>query len=186
MKTYPSLYGRIVTLTRPQKQDYVALGKIFHDQKNMAQVDVYRNPTPEELEKIWQLHNTAINEQKAVRFTITHNKNNQVIGCCGFGSINLEQHCANYGIILDHHYWHTGIYEECTLLSCNLGFNNLGLETIEITTKKDRGVRYIKKMGFILKEMKESTQVSDNIFHDVCTYSINKKRWDTLKRLLTK
>lgn len=183
MHDYPPLYGKIVTLTRPQRQDYVRLGEIFHDAKTMAQVGVYRNPTAEELEQIWQMHNKAINEHKAYRFTINHNVTKGIIGCCGFNSIDSEQHIANYGIILDHHYWHTGINEECAFLSCEHGFSKLGLEIIDVTTKQGRAVKCLKKFGFILKEIKDSVQIGANIYHNIATYSINKERWYSIARL---
>jgi [ribosomal protein S5]-alanine N-acetyltransferase len=183
MKNYPPLYGKIVTLARPKRQDYVVLGQIFHDPKNMAQVDVYNNPTPEELEQIWQMHNTAINEQKAVRYTINHNADKKIVGCCGFNAVNVEKRSANYGIILDHHYWHSGIHEECAVLSYDFGFDKLGLDVIEITTRKGRGVKYLKKFGFVLQEIRESVQIGGNTYYNACTYSIDKKQWSYQKTI---
>jgi len=171
------LIGNIVTLRLPTRNDYEIMGKIFNDPKSMAQVDVYNNPTSEELEQIWRDHNKKNNEQKALRLMIHINTTKEIVGCAGFGVLDLHKRQANYGIILDHHWWCQGIAEECLSLCYNYAFSILQLKAIDFTTKKGRGTRLLEKAGFELTNYAEKLVLGGKKFTNVCTYSLIADNW---------
>lgn len=94
------------------------------------------NSIAAELEQIWQEHNKRNQELTSLRFIIHLNSSNEIIGYCGFGLLDLANGHADYGIILDYHWWHKGIAIECLFLCYDYAFAKLKLSDITFSTKK--------------------------------------------------
>lgn len=90
------------------------------------------------------------NEGKQIRWAITLRDNEQVIGTCGFHSIEQEHYKAEIGYELHPTYWNKGVMTEVISKVIEYGFNELGLNRVEAfyDPENHASQKVLEKNGF--------------------------------------
>ncbi|KAJ2782668.1 hypothetical protein H4R18_002146 [Coemansia javaensis] len=104
-----------------------------------------------------------------------------VIGCCGLNAIDLDNRCADAGIILDARFWRTGASTEALYLVLKFGFEMLGLHRIGMQTTQDNaGMRgWLEHVAGIRLECirKEALYLGNDTYADSWDYAMFACDW---------
>ena len=86
----------------------------------------------------------------AIRWGITRNDDDKIIGSCGFHHFDEEYHRAETGYILDRAYSGQGIMGKALSAILTYGFSEMDLHRIEaiIDTANERSKNVLLKLGF--------------------------------------
>lgn len=126
-------------------------------------------------EMIHFLHELAA-QNKAIRYTIIENSTNQIIGSCGFNTLDFENSKAEIGYELDRPFWGNGYGREAISCLINEAFNHLNLMRIEAEVEPENlnSIKLLKKSGFIFEGTLRKSEKSKGEFVDLNMYSLLK------------
>ena len=122
------------------------------------------------LEKLSKEHN----------YSIIDNETNELIGNCGFGSINHINQTAETGIFIGNkNYWNKGYGTEALSLLLDYGFRALNLHNISLCVYSfnERAQRSYEKIGFKIIGRKREALLRDLKRHDVILMDILKNEF---------
>jgi len=102
---------------------------------------------------------------------------NEIIGTCGFNSIDFDNLRAEIGGELSVDFWGKRIADEAVLAIIDFGFNVLNLHTIEAkVSPQNRGAIYLlEKLGFQKEAHYKDRILFNGEFQDMAVYTILKK-----------
>lgn len=134
----------------------------------------------EQAEDLIRILDERIDNEKGLKWAITMNNENRVIGTCGFENWKKEDFKAEIGYGLSPEHWNKGIMTEVLNEVIKYGFEKLGLNRIEAMVTPDNisSKKLLEKCGF-----KEEGYLRDYFFEksgfvDIAIYSILKKEFD--------
>lgn len=101
---------------------------------------------------------------------------NEIIGTCGFNSIDFENNRAEIGGELSVDYWGKRIADEAVQAIIDFGFNVLGLHSIEAkVSPNNRGAIYLlEKLGFQKEAHYRDRILFKGEFRDMAVYTLIK------------
>lgn len=185
------LKGSKVILRPSEEKDYPALQKILSDLKTMQALRYmsYERSDGWPIEKIrerCESRRDGQKKQQAVDFIIHDIKTHEVLGGCGTPHLDLVNKNAEFGIILHHPYWGSGIAIECALLVGEYLFEKLGLHRVEFgTLATNARVRTLcDKFNIQMEGIKKDSFFEGGQFMDSSTYVIFEKDWPRVKQKL--
>lgn len=113
-------------------------------------------------------------EKKQIRWAITLNDNNQLIGTCGFHAIEEEHSKAEIGYELHPNYWGQGIMTEVIGAVIRYGFNNMLLNRIEAfyDPRNTSSGRVLEKNGFVFEGVMKKRYFEKGEFVDAAISAI--------------
>ncbi len=172
-----TIKGKTITLRSPSVADYPALGVILNDGVTMAalkpffKIDHWTNQMIKKRYDGFALRERA---GLALALVVVLNETGQVVGNCGFRTIDPESLRAEFGIILHHSVWGTSVALECHLLTMTLGFEQLGLQNVDFETdhKNERMKGFFEKYG-----ISRTPKVSDTWVY----FSVSKEDWPAVR-----
>lgn len=185
------LHGGLVDLKTTTEADYPALQKILSDPKTMGSLKYMAHLeeggwTLEQVRERCAHWAEGQKNQTDISFTIHVKESGVVAGTCGFKHIELPHKKAEYGIILHHPFWNSGISRECVFLCLDYAFSNLKLHRIIFetftTNKKARGL--LEKMGAILEAIQKESFFEEGRFQDNAVYVLFENQWPVAKEKL--
>lgn len=111
---------------------------------------------------------------KAIRFSMIEQECNEIIGTCGFNSIDFENAKAEIGYDIAKAYWGMGYATEgiCALL--NYAFETLELNRIEakVEPANVNSIKVLKKLNFTFEGTLRQYEKSKGTFIDINIYSL--------------
>lgn len=113
-------------------------------------------------------------EKKQIRWAITLNDNNQLIGTCGFHAIEAEHYKAEIGYELHPNYWGQGIMTEVIGAVIRYGFSNMKLNRIEAfyDPRNISSGRVLEKNGFVFEGVLKKRYFEKGEFVDAAISAI--------------
>lgn len=118
-------------------------------------------------------------ENKASRWTITLKDTDDVIGSCGFNTLDFENERAEIGYDLGYRYWGKGFAPEALRALILFGFNSLHLNRIEAKVEPDNlnSIKVLKKLGFSEEGLLRQYEKSKGKLVDIIILSTLRNEW---------
>ncbi|KMY49548.1 GNAT family N-acetyltransferase [Peribacillus loiseleuriae] len=112
-------------------------------------------------------------QNKAMRYTIIEAKTNQIIGSCGFNTLDYENIKAEIGYDLDSTFWGLGYGTEAVSCLLEYAFEHLNFIRIEAKVEPENlnSIRVLQKLGFTFEGTLRKSQKSKDRFIDLNIYS---------------
>ncbi len=162
------LYLRKITIADASK-----LFTIWSD----PDVTRFMNITPftnekQAIEMITYLNQLAEDKQ-AIRFSIIHKVNNQLIGSCGFNLLDFENQKTEIGYDIDKAYWGKGYAPEAINALVDTAFTTLNLNRVEAKVEPENvnSIKVLEKLHFTFEGTLRQTEKSKGRFVDLSIYS---------------
>lgn len=98
--------------------------------------------------------NGLSDQNKAMRYTIIETKTNQIIGSCGFNTLDYENRKAEIGYELDSPFWGRGYGTEAVSCLVDYAFTQLHFTRIEaeVAPENLQSIKVLQKLHFTLEE----------------------------------
>lgn len=112
-------------------------------------------------------------QNKAVRYTIIEAKTNQIIGSCGFNTLDYENSKAEIGYELDHSFWGKGYGTEAVSCLIDYAFKHLNFIRIEAKVEPEnlQSIKVLQKLNFTFEGTLRKSEKSKDKFIDLTIYS---------------
>ncbi|ALC85190.1 GNAT family acetyltransferase [Bacillus sp. FJAT-22090] len=126
----------------------------------------------EMIEKLEELAQAS----KAIRYSMIEQESNEIIGTCGFNSIDFENAKAEIGYDIAKAYWGMGYATEGIFALLNYSFETLELNRIEakVEPANVNSIKVLKKLNFTFEGTLRQYEKSKGNFIDINIYSLLK------------
>lgn len=120
----------------------------------------------EMLDKLYQ-------ENKAIRYSIFHLESNQIIGSCGYNTLDFENSKAEIGYEISKEYWGKGFASEAILKLLDYAYNSLNFNRIEAKVEPENrnSIKLLEKLNFQFEGTLRKSEKSKDTFIDLNMYS---------------
>ncbi len=149
-KTFPILQTERLRLRELIPDDAEALFAVFSDPKVMAGhgQPVYKDVA--EAHRLINWYTKAFSEKQALRWAVTLQGNDTVLGTCGYHDITAYHHRAEIGYELGSAHWRQGIMSEAVRAAVRFGLEQMGLHRIEaiVDPSNPASANLLRKVGF--------------------------------------
>jgi ribosomal-protein-alanine N-acetyltransferase len=112
-------------------------------------------------------------DSKAIRFSIIKKESNEIIGSCGYNSLDFENEKAEIGYDIAKSFWGRGYASEAISSLLDYGFSSLKLNRIE--AKADPGnvnsIKLLQKLNFTFEGTLRQYEKIEGKFNDLNIYS---------------
>jgi ribosomal-protein-alanine N-acetyltransferase len=168
---------------RLDEVDQMALFNIFSDSRVTR---FYNLNTFTELEEAWKLlrrRRERFWQGRGIRWAITLKGSDEMIGSCGFNSLNKKKHTGELGYELARPYWQQGIMTEAISSAIEYGLKHLALRRIEawVMPANRASANLLLKVGFQSEGVLEGKGYWDGRFHDLELFSLLAEQWENSK-----
>ena len=148
---FPVLETQRLRLRELVPDDAAALFTVFSDPKVMVGhgTPVYKDVA--EAHKLINWYTKAFSEKRALRWAVTRQGDDTVLGTCGYHDITAYHHRAEIGYELNSAYWRQGIMSEAVRAVVRFGLAEMGFHRIEanVDPKNPASANLLRKVGFI-------------------------------------
>ncbi|MEN2468173.1 GNAT family protein [Ornithinibacillus sp. JPR2-1] len=112
-------------------------------------------------------------ENKAIRYSIFLLESNQIIGSCGYNSLDFENLKAEIGYEISKEYWGNGFASEAVLTLVNYAFHNLNFNRVEAKIEPDNknSIKLVERLNFQFEGTLRKSERSKDTFIDLNMYS---------------
>lgn len=116
---------------------------------------------------------------QGIRWAITRQADNRVIGTCGFHNLKSEHSRAEIGYELGQPFWKQGFMAEALAAVIPYGFEYLNLNRIEafVNLGNNNSTNILKRMGFSLDGLLREYEFARGQFVDQYCYSLLKEEY---------
>ena len=160
-----------------------ALFSVFSDPKVMAGQGqpVYKDVA--EAHKLINWYAKAFSEKRALRWAITFQDDDTVLGTCGYHEITAYHHRAEIGYELHSAYWRQGIMSEAVRAAVRFGLAEMGFHRIEAIVDPDNpaSANLLRKVGFTEEAYLRERYFDNGRFVDDWFFSILATELDKLE-----
>ncbi|MCE2771830.1 MAG: GNAT family N-acetyltransferase [Bacteroidetes bacterium] len=113
------------------------------------------------------------NNNKQVIAWAVFNRENELIGTCGFNSIEVQNSRAEIGSEMDIRFWGRRYAVEAVAAIVNYGLNEMQLHTIEAKVSPDNksAIYLLEHPGFVKEAHYKDRGYFDNRFWDLAVYT---------------
>lgn len=141
---------------------------------------IFRPPT-DTLDKSIQLINKtlkAYSSMNGIAWAGVLRDNKEIIGTCGFNSIDILNRRAEIGGEMSIDYWGKGIAQEAFKMIIEFAFNKLNLHTIEakVLYGNRSAIRILEDFGFEKEAHFKERVIYKNEFYDMLVYTLFSKK----------
>lgn len=179
--TFPKLETDRLILREFQldEADRKALFRIFSDSRVTRYYNLNTFKEPEEAWRLLQRRHGRFWQNRGVRWAITLKESDELIGSCGFNTVNPKLRVAELGYELARPYWQKGIMTEAVRAALTYGLADLGLKRIEawIMPPNRASANLLLKVGFQSEGVVENKGYWNGRFHDLELFSLLAEQW---------
>lgn len=121
----------------------------------------------------------AYNEQRSIRWGITHPPDNTVIGMVGYNYWDRNDHRGSVGFDLLRKQWRQGLMSEALHAIIQFGFEQMALNRIEADASiyNDGSINLLKKLGFVQEGTQREQYYEAGRYHDLVLLALLKRDW---------
>lgn len=178
-ETFPILETKRLILRQLTPNDVPVM---FENYSNPQVMRYWSAPPMRMIEEAWRRFyqiNNIYRAHQGIHWAITLKDQPQMIGMCSHWQIN-KQHCrSEIGYDLAPTYWGQGIVAEAVAATLQLGFERVGLHSIEaqIEPNNHASRRVLEKLGFKQEGYFRENFCVDGIFSDTAVFSLLRSEW---------
>ncbi|NUU64146.1 GNAT family N-acetyltransferase [Paenibacillus agri] len=110
---------------------------------------------------------------KAIRFSIINKESNEIIGSCGYNSLDFENEKAEIGYDIAKSFWGKGYASEALSSLLDYAFSSLKLNRIEakVDPQNVNSIKLLQKLNFTFEGTLRQYERVDGKFNDLNVYS---------------
>lgn len=140
-------------LRRMTEDDSHSLFTIWSDPDVTKFMNIENFSNENQAKEMIRFLNELSAQNKAMRYTIMEAKTNQIIGSCGFNTLDYENRKAEIGYELDSTFWGRGYGTEAISCLVDYAFNQLHFIRIEAEVEPENlpSVKVLQKLHFTLE-----------------------------------
>lgn len=164
---------------RLDEGDQMALYRIFSDSRVTRYYNLSTFTEPEEAWRLLQRRHNRFWQGRGIRWAITLKNNDEIIGSCGFNSLNKKKQMGELGYELARPFWQRGIMTEAVTMAVDYGLTELALSRIEawIMPANRASANLLLKVGFQSEGVLEDKGYWNGHFHDLELFSLLAEQW---------
>ncbi|MEC0239954.1 GNAT family protein [Paenibacillus dokdonensis] len=119
-------------------------------------------------------------DNKAIRYSIIEIESNEIIGSCGFNSLDFENEKAEIGFDIGRAFWGRGYAPEAISSLLNYAFSSLKLNRIEAKVEPENvnSIKVLQKLNFTFEGTLRQYERVNGKFIDINIYSKLKTDWN--------
>ncbi|MCA9918689.1 MAG: GNAT family N-acetyltransferase [Anaerolineales bacterium] len=154
--------------------DQMALFRIFSDSRVTRYYNLKTFTDPEEALRLLHKRFDRFWQGRGVRWAIVPKGHDELIGSCGFNSLNYKTKVGELGYELARPYWQRGIMTEAVTAAISYGVAHLPLQRIEawVMPENQASANLLLKLGFQSEGILEKKGYWDGRFHDLELFSL--------------
>lgn len=172
--TFPTLTTERLILRAVKDDDAEALFTLRANPNVMRHIGRPLAKTIEEAQKLIDGFKTVENDGTAVVWAITVKGNDKLLGTICIWNLQKQHFRAEVGYMLHPDYWQQGILSEVMAVVLPVGFNQIGLHSIEANVSPENiaSRRLLEKFGFVQEAYFKENYYFNGEFLDSVIYSL--------------
>lgn len=170
------LFTKRLHLRKIKVSDSAALFNIWTDADVTKFMNISRFTNETQAKEMIELLDELSQTNQAIRYIMIDLKTYEIIGTCGFNSIDFENARAEIGYDIANIHWGLGYAPEGIRALINLAFGNLQLNRIEakVEPANINSIHVLQKLNFTFEGTLRQYEKSKGNFVDINIYSLLK------------
>jgi ribosomal-protein-alanine N-acetyltransferase len=170
----PILITGNIILRPITERDIAPLFTLFSNEAVMRFMDIERFSNVTEAAQMITFFREKFTSGEGMRWAITLEDRNELIGTCGFHDISSTHHKLELGYDLLPSYWGRGIMTHSIHRLLQYGFDELQINRIEaiVDPVNTSSYRLLEKLGFVQEGLLRQAYYQKGAFVDAYVYSI--------------
>ena len=167
------LYTQRLLLRKMKENDSHCLFTIWSNPDVTRFMNIENFSNENQAKEMIHFLNELSAQNKAMRYTIVEAKTNQIIGSCGFNTLDYENRKAEIGYELDSTFWGRGYGTEAVSSLVDYAFKQLHFTKIEAEVEPENlpSVKVLQKLHFSLEGTRRKSEESKGKSTDLHIYS---------------
>ncbi|WP_106768791.1 GNAT family N-acetyltransferase [Paenibacillus faecalis] len=167
------LYTERLHLRKMKVSDSSSLFKIWSDPDVTRFMDVECFTDEDQAIEMIQLLDGLAQDNKAIRFSIIEIESNEIIGSCGYNSLDFENAKAEIGYDIAKASWGRGYASEAISSLLDYAFSSLNLNRIEAKVEPENinSIKVLQKLNFTFEGTLRQYERINGKFTDFNMYS---------------
>ncbi|MDQ0231806.1 GNAT family N-acetyltransferase [Metabacillus malikii] len=167
------LYTNRLYLREISIDDAPALFTIWSDRDVTRFMNISPFTKEAQVLEMIQLLNQLAEEKKAVRFSMIHKETKELIGTCGFNTLDFENMKTEIGYDLAKPYWGNGYALEAINALVSTAFTTLNFNRVEakVEPENKNSIKVLERGNFIFEGILRQSELSKGKFIDLSIYS---------------
>ncbi|CEH29137.1 Acetyltransferase, GNAT family [Aneurinibacillus migulanus] len=167
------LYTERLYLRKTKVSDSSSLFKIWCDSDVTKFMNVDCFTEENQAKDIIKLLDELAQDNKAVRFSIIELESNEIIGSCGYNSLDFENAKVEIGCDLAKAFWGRGYASEAIGSLLDYAFASLKLNRVEAKVEPENvnSIKVLQKLNFTFEGLLRQYERSKGKFIDLKMYS---------------
>lgn len=169
---------------RLNEADHAAIFRIFSDKRVTRFYNINTFTRPEQAWAMLRRRYDRFRHGQGIRWAITLQGNDEIIGSCGFNSWNKKKQVGELGYELARPFWNQGIMTEAVSAVISYGFTTIGLQRLEAWIMPDNrsSANLLIKVGFQSEGVLQGKGYWNGRFHDLELFSLLAEQWNNCHR----
>ncbi|WP_089744181.1 GNAT family N-acetyltransferase [Gracilibacillus ureilyticus] len=166
-------YSKRLYLRQMDKADAPELLKIWSDPEVTKYMNINRFSSEKEAIDMINFLNELAEEKKAIRYSIFSKQTNELIGSCGFNSLDEENRKTEIGYDLAKAHWGKGYASEAITILLETAFETLEFHRVEAKVEPENvnSIKVLEKLNFTYEGRLRQAEISKGRFVDLKLYS---------------
>lgn len=167
------LHTERLHLRKMKVSDSSSLFKIWSDPDVTKFMNVSSFTNENQAKEMITLLDDLSQDSKAIRFSIIKIESNEIIGSCGFNSLDFENAKAEIGYDIDKSFWGRGYASEAICSLLDYAFSSLKMNRIEAKVEPENvnSIKLLQKLSFTFEGTLRQYERVDGKFNDLNIYS---------------
>ncbi|MBE1553526.1 GNAT family N-acetyltransferase [Sporosarcina limicola] len=167
------LHTERLYLRKMKESDSSSLFTIWSDPDVTKFMNISSFTDENQAKDMINLLNELSQDNKAARFTIIELESNEIIGSCGYNSLDFENAKAEIGYDIARAFWGRGYATEAIYSLLDYAFTSLELNRIEAKVEPENvnSIKLLRKLNFIFEGTLRQSERSKGKFIDLTIYS---------------
>ncbi|MCP1144419.1 GNAT family protein [Lysinibacillus endophyticus] len=168
------IYTERLHLRKMHINDSPSLFKIWSDPDVTKFMNIDNFQDESQAKEIISYLNELAEDEKAIRYSIIELTSGDIIGSCGFNSLDFDNEKAEIGYELAKSHWGKGYAPEAIDGLLDYAFNTLKLNRIEAKVEPENinSIKVLEKLHFIYEGTLRQSEKSKGRFIDLNMYSL--------------
>ncbi|MEL4024775.1 GNAT family protein [Lysinibacillus endophyticus] len=168
------IYTERLHLRKMHISDSQSLFKIWSDPDVTKFMNIDNFQDESQAKEIISYLNELAEDEKAIRYSIIELTSGDIIGSCGFNSLDFDNEKAEIGYELAKSHWGKGYAPEAIDGLLDYAFNTLKLNRIEAKVEPENinSIKVLEKLHFIYEGTLRQSEKSKGRFIDLNMYSL--------------
>ncbi|OAB25566.1 GNAT family acetyltransferase [Paenibacillus macquariensis subsp. defensor] len=167
------LHTERLHLRKMKVSDSSSLFKIWSDPDVTKFMNVSCFTNENQAKEMITLLDDLSQDSKAIRFSIIKIESNEIIGSCGFNSLDFENAKAEIGYDIAKSFWGRGYASEAIYSLLDYAFSSLKMNRIEAKVEPENvnSIKLLQKLNFTFEGILRQYERVDGKFNDLNIYS---------------